>query len=105
MAPREISRNRIELPETIKHQVISFKLSSIGKRHIADNTTIQKANKITNKAESRFNLDGGGAKPGAVDWLRDACDQFNIRESSISGRRIDLMNMTEFVQWANSIFK
>lgn len=50
-------------------------------------------------------LDGGGAKPGAVDWLRDVCGQFNIRESPTSRRRIDLMNMTEFVQWANSVFK
>ena len=50
-------------------------------------------------------LDGGGAKPGAVDWLREACDQFNRRESPTLRRRIDLMNMTEFVQWVNSVFK
>lgn len=50
-------------------------------------------------------LDGGGAKPGAIDWLKDACDAFNLRESLTAKRRIDLMNMTEFVQWVNSVFK
>lgn len=50
-------------------------------------------------------LDGGGAKPGAIEWLRDSCDKFNLRELTTSKRRIDLMNMTEFVQWVNSVFK
>ncbi|MDW9176982.1 PD-(D/E)XK nuclease superfamily protein [Legionella pneumophila] len=50
-------------------------------------------------------LDGGGAKPGAVEWLRNACDQFNEREVNLSKRRVDLMNMTEFVQWVNGTFK
>lgn len=50
-------------------------------------------------------LDGGGAKHGAIEWLRDSCEKFNLKESSIPKRRIDLMNMTEFVQWVNSVFK
>ena len=50
-------------------------------------------------------LDGGGAKLGAVEWLRGACEKFNLIESSTSIRRIDLMNMTEFVQWVNKVFK
>lgn len=50
-------------------------------------------------------LDGGGAKPGAVEWLRDSCENFNQRELKTSKRSIDLMNMTEFVQWVNSVFK
>ncbi|WP_347252586.1 PD-(D/E)XK nuclease superfamily protein [Legionella sp.] len=50
-------------------------------------------------------LDGGGAKQGAIEWLRESCEKFNLRESTTSKRRIDLMNMTEFVQWANTIFK
>lgn len=50
-------------------------------------------------------LDGGGAKLGAIEWLRNSCEKFNLSELSISKRRIDLMNMTEFVQWVNTIFK
>lgn len=50
-------------------------------------------------------LDGGGAKPGAIEWLKGSCETFNLRELNVSKRRIDLMNMTEFVQWVNSVFK
>lgn len=50
-------------------------------------------------------LDGGGAKPGAIEWLRDACEKFNLKEATTSKRKIDLMSMTEFVQWVNSVFK
>lgn len=50
-------------------------------------------------------LDGGGAKPGAVEWLRNSCLSYNLQESTSSKRRIDLMNMTEFVQWVNTTFK
>lgn len=50
-------------------------------------------------------LDGGGAKQGAIEWLRDFCEIFNLRESNNSKRKIDLMNMTEFVQWVNHVFK
>jgi hypothetical protein len=45
----------------------------------------------------------GGAKHGAIEWLREACEKFNINETS--KRKIDLMNMTELVQWVNSTFK
>lgn len=50
-------------------------------------------------------LDGGGAKPGAINWLSNACEEFNLKEKHKSGRRIDLMNATEFLQWVNSAFK
>jgi len=50
-------------------------------------------------------LDGGGAKPGAVEWLRGECEKFNTGELSTTRRRLDLMNMTEFVQWVNSTFR
>lgn len=50
-------------------------------------------------------LDGGGAKEGAIVWLREACEKFNLNEVGRSKRRIDLLNMTEFVQWVNNTFK
>ncbi|MDA0911381.1 MAG: 4-diphosphocytidyl-2C-methyl-D-erythritol kinase [Proteobacteria bacterium] len=50
-------------------------------------------------------LDGGGAKQGAVDWLTNACDEFNQKEALKSMRRIDLMNTTGFLQWVNRAFK
>ncbi|WP_447531273.1 PD-(D/E)XK nuclease superfamily protein [Legionella pneumophila] len=50
-------------------------------------------------------LDGGGAKPGAIEWLRDAWEKFKLKEATTTKRKIDLMSMTEFVQWVNSVFK
>jgi hypothetical protein len=50
-------------------------------------------------------LDGGGAKPGAIDWLKDACQNFNQQEKGRSDRRIELMNSTEFLQWVNKTLK
>ena len=43
-------------------------------------------------------LDGGGAKQGAINWLEQACLDFN-KNNSI--RTIDLMNSTKFIQWVN----
>lgn len=48
-------------------------------------------------------LDGGGSKTRAIGWLRDACEKFNL--TNASKRRIDLMDMTDFVRWANTVFK
>lgn len=50
-------------------------------------------------------LDGGGAKQGAVDWLTNACKNFNQKEVKLSKRRIDLLNTTGFLQWVNKAFK
>ncbi|KTD48377.1 4-diphosphocytidyl-2-methyl-D-erythritol synthase [Legionella rubrilucens] len=50
-------------------------------------------------------LDGGGSKTGAIGWLREACEKFNLSQSNASKRRIDLMDMTDFVRWANTVFK
>lgn len=50
-------------------------------------------------------LDGGGAKQGAIDWLRQACHKFNDYEGKMLGRKIELFNTTEFMQWANRTFR
>lgn len=50
-------------------------------------------------------LDGGGAKPGAINWLRCACESFNLQQKEGLKRRIDLMNSTEFLQWVNRTLK
>ena len=48
-------------------------------------------------------LDGGGAKKGAIEWLANACEKFNL--DSNNNRKIDLMTSTQFLQWVNSKFK
>ena len=48
-------------------------------------------------------LDGGGAKKGAIEWLANACKNFN--SDPTHNRVIDLMTSTQFLQWVNSKFK
>lgn len=50
-------------------------------------------------------LDGGGAKKGAVHWLRQACAQFNLEQRNSTKRRLEVMNMMDFVRWVNHVFK
>lgn len=50
-------------------------------------------------------LDGGGAKQGAVDWFKGACQKFNTDHQKNSGRRVELMSTVEFLQWVNKTFR
>jgi len=43
--------------------------------------------------------DGGGAKPGALHWLRHACNSFTLEEKTKSKRVIELMSTTDFISW------
>lgn len=49
-------------------------------------------------------VDGGGAKAGAVDWLRRACDE-RLFLSADNMKTITMMNLVEFIAWANRIFR
>ena len=45
-------------------------------------------------------VDGGGAKAGAVEWLRRACAE-RLYLAPDSPKRITTMNLVEFITWAN----
>jgi len=45
-------------------------------------------------------IDGGGAKPNAVAWLKRVAEKGLYRTEA--GKTISVMNMSEFVVWANS---
>ena len=46
-------------------------------------------------------LDGNGAKEGAVNWLKQAChNQFLA-----TPKKIEVMCLTEFMGWANTLFR
>ncbi|WP_207708828.1 PD-(D/E)XK nuclease superfamily protein [Heliobacterium mobile] len=51
-------------------------------------------------------LDGGGAKPTAVHWLKDAARQklYAVTPEQQS-KNIEVMNLVEFVTWANKRFR
>jgi len=48
-------------------------------------------------------VDGGGAKPGAVQWLKNACE--NARYIPDASKTISVMNLTEFLIWTNNTFR
>ena len=50
-------------------------------------------------------LDGGGAKPGSVEWLRHACANKLYMSPSAQHKRIDVMSLSEFLIWANKTFR
>ncbi|MFO7634171.1 MAG: PD-(D/E)XK nuclease superfamily protein [Caldilinea sp.] len=50
-------------------------------------------------------LDGGGAKPGAVGWLRRACANKLYTLPENQHKRIDVMSLSGFLIWANRIFR
>jgi len=49
-------------------------------------------------------VDGGGAKAGAVEWLRRACAE-RLFLAEESPKSITMMNLVEFMTWANRIFR
>lgn len=49
-------------------------------------------------------VDGGGAKAGAVDWLRRACAERLYLEPD-NPKTITTMNLVEFITWANRVFR
>ena len=49
-------------------------------------------------------VDGGGAKAGAVDWLRRACTE-RLYLTPDNPKTITTMNLVEFITWANRMFR
>lgn len=48
-------------------------------------------------------VDGGGAKQGAVNWLRNAAAA--RKYAGCRDKRIQVMNLSEFLVWANRTFR
>jgi hypothetical protein len=48
-------------------------------------------------------VDGGGAKQGAVDWLKEAAASGKYAEGK--DKCIQMMSLLEFLVWANRIFR
>ena len=48
--------------------------------------------------------DGGGAKDGAIAWLRMAAEQ-KLYQSADSQKNIQVMNLVEFLIWSNNTFR
>lgn len=48
-------------------------------------------------------LDGGGAKPGAVEWLNQVCLKYNNDPSA--NKIIEVMDVMKFTCWVNQTFK
>ncbi len=49
-------------------------------------------------------VDGGGAKEGAVQWLRDAVETKKFANDQSRQKDIRVMNLVEFLTWANHTF-
>ncbi len=49
-------------------------------------------------------VDGGGAKPGAVRWLREAAASGKFQEEN-RDKEIVVMNLSEFLVWVNSTLR
>ncbi len=49
-------------------------------------------------------VDGGGAKAGAVEWLRRAC-MHRLYLAADDPKQITLMNLVEFISWANQTLR
>ena len=50
-------------------------------------------------------IDGGGAKHGAVDWLRHASEKKLYTTEENRTKRIEVMSLSEFLIWANKTFR
>ncbi|MCL5125197.1 MAG: 4-diphosphocytidyl-2C-methyl-D-erythritol kinase [Deltaproteobacteria bacterium] len=50
-------------------------------------------------------IDGGGAKQGAVNWLRNATANQKYCCDEQKRKKIKVMNLTEFLVWANNTFR
>lgn len=50
-------------------------------------------------------VDGGGARDGAVQWLKNAAEEKLFTDEKTSGKKIEVLNLSEFIQWANLKFR
>lgn len=50
-------------------------------------------------------VDGGGAKPGSIRWLREVCQSGRYRTPATVDKTIEVMDLREFLIWANRTFR
>lgn len=50
-------------------------------------------------------VDGGGAKPGAVEWLKSAANSSRYWKDDKPQKEILVMDLTSFISWANNTFR
>ena len=50
-------------------------------------------------------IDGGGAKAGAIEWLRHACENKLYTTTASRAKTIEIMNLQEFLKWCNNKFR
>lgn len=49
--------------------------------------------------------EGGGAKPGALEWLRNAAKNKLYTNETNRQKNVRVMRLVEFLQWANKTFR
>lgn len=50
-------------------------------------------------------VDGGGAREGAVSWLKEVASKNKYTSAENSDKQIEVLTLTEFIQWANIRFR
>ena len=50
-------------------------------------------------------IDGGGAKAGSIQWLREACDTKRYTNLVNYTKNIRVMDLRDFLIWANKTFR
>lgn len=49
-------------------------------------------------------VDGGGAKSGAISWLRNAASN-KLYQNELDSTNVNVMSLAEFLRWANTTFR
>ena len=50
-------------------------------------------------------VDGGGAREGAVQWLKKAAEKNLYRSEQNLDKQLDVFTLSGFIQWANLKFR
>lgn len=57
------------------------------------------------ESEIMIIVDGGGAKAGAINWLRNAVKKKIYSDEKTKEKNIKVFNLTEFIAWVNKRFR
>jgi len=49
--------------------------------------------------------EGGGAKQGAIEWLKNAAEKKLYTSAENQGKTVKVMTLVEFIQWVNRKFR
>jgi len=50
-------------------------------------------------------IDGTGWKAGAIPWLKEAAANRKYTTSATAQKKIEVLSLTEFMTWANTVFR